>query len=237
MSFWDFVPDIITVGASLWGADQQQKANTQSAEVAAQANTQSAEQLLQAQQEATAAQQAGIEAATDVYQMQRADASPGLIHNQNIIGRGADLIPAQQRALDEARRTTIDSLHGGALRGSARATAATVGDVEGRMRDSYLEQNRNRADQAASNLSGQYFNAGSNEANMNLQTGNTASQGLINTGQITSSNTQEQAKNTINANQNTASIKGAAIGDISAVIADQVKQNRIKASTEIEENA
>ena len=206
MSFWDWVPALITTGATIWGAKKAADATQQAANTAATAQT-----------GATAAEQAGIKTATGTQKQLMTQASPGLVGIQRVIGAADTLTPAQLTALEDSRRTTLDALRGGSLRGSARATSATVRDVDGRMTEGFLDANRQRADQAASNLSGQYFNAGNNIANLNLQTGKTASAGLINTGDINAANAIGQGN-----------ISGTAIGDIGAVIADQLKQDNAK---------
>lgn len=201
MSFWDFVPKIIETGITLWGAHETASADKKARDVA-----------IEQQNRATKAQLEGLRIAEENQRQLQTAASPGLVQMQNIIGRGEALTPEQIIALEDARRTSLDSLHGSGLRGSARATVATVNDVEGRMRAGFLDQNRNRADGAASALTGQYFNAGNNMANIATAQGGAVSSGLLANGQ----NLVDSIKN-----QNT--IKGRAIGDIGAVIADSVK--------------
>ena len=203
MGFWDWVPKAVEIGATLWGAKQQSDTQNQAANTAVQAN-----------QAATAAALEGNRVATSAMERQQAAASPGLMHVQEVIGRGEGLTPAQELSLNDARRTTLDTLHGGSLRGSARATVAAVQDVDGRMRADMIDRNRARADTAATNLSGQYFNSGNQIANLNTSAGNVASAGLINTGNVESANTMGQGI-----------IKGQAIGDIGAIIADQLKSD------------
>lgn len=208
-SFWDFLPAIITAGATIYGAKQASKTTNQATQ-----------QLTQAQQAGTQAELAAIEAAKTQYQTLQRQASPGLVALQGVVGRGDALTPAQTQAIEDARRTSLDALSGSGLRGSAGATVATVRDVEGRMRGDFMQQNQSRADQAAANLSGQYFNQGANQANMNLTGGAALSSGLTSTGNIAASNTIGQGR-----------ISGSAIGDIGAVIADQIKQNNRRDSS------
>lgn len=208
MSSWDWLiklaPAVIGAGATMYGASQQSKAQEQAAQGAA-----------TAQQQATAAEQESLRIARENMLRQQSAASPGLVGVQQIIGRGEALTPLQEQSLEDARRSTLNTLQGGSLRGSARATAATVADVEGRMKNQFIEMNRNRADQAASNLSGQYFNAGNNVSNLDLKTGASASQGLLGVGNTDYANTLNQGV-----------IKGQAIGDIGAVIADSLKTSQ-----------
>lgn len=206
MSFWDFIPKllptVIAAGATVYGAKMASDAQKDARKTANVAQT-----------KATDAQLEGIRAAEQNTQQLQSAASPGLMRIQSVIGRGEALTPEQILALNDARRTTLDTLQGGSLRGSARATVASVNDVENRMRTNMVAQNRNQADSAASSLSGQYFNAGNNISNLNRDAGNTVSQGLINTGQTD-----------VNTGMNQGLIKGQAIGDIGAVIADAMKK-------------
>lgn len=202
------IPAVIGAGATLYGAKLASNSQNQGAQVAA-----------NAQREATAAEQESLRIATEHMQRQQQAASPGLMAVQGIIGRGEGLTPYQEQSLDDARRKAVDALQGGSVRGSARATAATVADVEGRMRGQFIEQNRQRSDQAASNLSGQYFDAGKNIADLNLKTGASASQGLLGVGNTDYANTINQGV-----------IKGKAIGDIGAVIAQSIKDDERKSS-------
>lgn len=206
-SFWDWVPALITAGAVVYGAD---KATSAQKQAAATATT--------AQNAATAAQLKGINVATTNDQNMQQQASPGLMANQAIIARGTALTPEQKQAVSDAQRTTIDSLNGGSLRGSARATTAAVNDINNKTTAQFMQTNQNNVDEAANALSGQYFNAGNNISNLNSQAGNTVSQGLINTGQTA-----------VNSGLNESTIQGQAVGDVGAVIADQLKkQNQAK---------
>lgn len=200
------LPAVIGAGATIYGASQASKAQNQGAQIAT-----------AAQNQATAAEQEAIRNAQTNMRLQQQAASPGLMAMQGIIGRGEALTPYQEQALADARRRAVDTLQGGSVRGSARATAATVADVEGRMRGQFMEQNRNRSDQAASNLSGQYFGAGDKISNYNLGAGQSASQGLLGVGATDYANAINQGV-----------IKGQAIGNIGAVIADSIKNDDIK---------
>lgn len=208
-SFWNWAPTLLQIGTTIWGASKQADATQAAAQTAA-----------NAQNNATAAQLQGIELARQTMQQQQAAASPGLVAMQNTVTRGNALTDAQRTALDEARRTAIDSLRGSGLRGSARATTATVGKIEGDMRNQYLDANQNRADQAAQTLSGQYFNAGNNTANLQTGAGNAVSQGLTSVGDINASS-----------QLGTATTTGKAIGDIGAIIADEIKSNQKRDSS------
>lgn len=201
-SFWNWA---IPIGMAAVGGVMSSNANKTAAQITADATNR-----------ATDAQLQGIQDATAILQQQQAAASPGLTAMQGMITAGNTLTPAQRTALNDARTTALNQLSNSGLRGSARATSAVVRDVEGRMRDQYLDANQRRSDTAAQTLSGQYFNAGNNIANMNVSQGNAISQGLTTIGNS-------------NANMTTsnANIQGKALGDIGAIIADELKdQNR-----------
>lgn len=205
MAFWDFAkvlaPTLISGAATLYGT-----------KVASDASDKSSARLIDAQNRATAAEEKALAAATKTQQQQQEMASPGLMAMRDMVGQGDVLTPQQMRLLDEARRKTADSLQGGGLRGSARATAATIADVEGRMTDQFMDSNRTRADGAATTLAGRYFGAGDNISTLTQKTGQSVSNNLINTGNVDAANIQGQA-----------ALKGNAIGDIGALIADQFK--------------
>lgn len=206
MSFWDFVPKIlptlITVGATLYGANQASKSNDRAAQ-----------QATQASRDATNAEVQGLNTARQELAVNRQAASPGLLATQEVIARGSALTPQQQQAVEDSRQQALNSIKGSSLRGSARATSAIVSDTDTRVRNAFMDQNQARADNAAQNLSSQYFGAGNNMANTAAQTGSAVSRGLIDAGNIAASNTMGQG-----------TLRGQAIGDIGAVIADQVKE-------------
>lgn len=203
-------PTVIAAGATLYGAKMESDAKKEAA------NT-----LSTASSEATDAELAAIAKAEETMLRQQEAASPGLLATQAIIGRGDQLTDEQKRGIADVRKTTLDALQGGSLRGSAGATVAAVRDAEAKTREQYLTANQQRADQAASNLSGQWFNAGNNQANLNLKSGDSVSSGLMDTGNINASSQLGQASTT-----------GQAIGDIGAIIADSLKQEAKKSSYE-----
>jgi len=188
MSFWSFIKDVMPTAMKAGSI-------IYGASQEAKATKQAAQQL-----------QSGNTAATQVAQESRAAASPGLLATQEIIARGGKLNPVQEAAVQDSRAQALNALKGSSLRGSARATSAVVSDTDRRVRDNLAAQNQARADSAAGGLTQQYFN-----------TGNTVSQGLMNTGEIDASSTLGQSK-----------VRGQAIGDIGAIIADSLKGDLAK---------
>lgn len=202
-SFWDFVTPLIPVAATLYGLNQTTKASNKAADT-----------MAAAQEHGTDAQLEGLKMAKQELAVNRTAASPGLLATQEIINRGATLNPAQLQAVEDSRQTSLNALKGSSLRGSARATSAIVADTDKRVRDNLMQQNQTRADTAATGLSSQYFGAGNNMANNSTAAGGVISQGLVNTGDINAANTIGQAN-----------LRGQAIGDIGATIADTIKDN------------
>lgn len=184
MSWYDLfktsLPTLLQVGGTMYGASMANKANAQAAQQMQQANQQA--QQMQANQQA--------------------QASTGLVHTNDIIRRGSALTPYQKLQMDDARRQTLNAMSASGLRGSGRATVAAVRNVEENMRGSFMNANQQRADNAATGLTNQYFNTGNSASNLALNSGS------IGAGQSTAS----------------ASIRGQAIGDIGAVIADELRQ-------------
>lgn len=223
-SYWDWVPALITAGATIYGANAASKARSRATQQANLANQRATQTIVDSNKQATDAYVQASKSAENIMREQQYAASPGLVSIQNVIGRGEELTPLQKQSLEDARRRTLDTLRGGSLRGSARATSATIRDVESRMKNQYIDMNRNRADRAAANLSGQYFNAGNNVANLNLGRGNAVSSGLLNSGRAAGAGIDTIGQNNAIDTINRATTRGTAIGDISAIIADQIKE-------------
>lgn len=162
-----------------------------------------------ANNQATAQMTKANDASLGVLKQNQAAASPGLTATQGIINRGAALTPQQEMAVADSRAQALNALKGGSLRGSARATSAIVSDTDNRVRNNFMAQNQGRADSAAVGLSSQYFGAGKD-----------VSQGLVSGGDIQGSNTIGQGQ-----------LRGQAVGDIGALIADQVKDSLQKERT------
>lgn len=202
-SFWDFVPALITAGATVYGVKQASKSSDAAAK-----------QMTDATKAGTDATLHGLDMAKKELDINRTAASPGLMATQALISRGSALTPQQEMAVADSRDQALNALKGSSLRGSARATSAIVSDTDQRVRNAFMDQNQNRADSAATGLASQYFGAGNMMSNNATQAGNAVSQGLLNTGAINSANTMGQG-----------TLRGQAIGDIGAVIADQVKES------------
>lgn len=204
MSFWtNLLKVAVPAAATLYGA-----------KLSSDAGDKAAKQAAQSTQAGTDAQLAALDLAQQNLQVNRRAASPGLLRTQEIIARGSKLTPEQEQAVEDSRRQAVNALKGSSLRGSARATSALISDTDKRVRNNFMTQNQNAADTAARGLAGQYFGAGTNLAQTATNTGNAISQGLVNQGNIQASNTLGQG-----------ALRGQAIGDVSAIISDSLKND------------
>lgn len=194
---------IIGIGTSLLGNRQADRANQAAAEQAAAA----------AAQQAAAIREGNRLAQQRFDQLQRMTA-PGVEHQVNTIGRYSSgaLNPSQERAIENARRRTLQALAISGLRGSGRATTAAVRDVEGRLLDNAIESNMQRAERASAGLANTYFNAANQAAGIDMRTGLATGQGALNAGMIGADYALAEGQR-----------RGRAIGDLGGYINDAIK--------------
>lgn len=222
MSWFDWVPTLLNVGTQLYtnstaNAASRSAANTEAAAAKAAADAQVAGQQ----------QAAGYYAASKANdQALQTQAAPGVSQQQLAIAQQNTLTPAQNLALDNARRQSMTALNTSGLRGSGRATVATIKDVDNTMRTQYMDQNRQRADQAATALSSQYFTSGRDINNSNTQIG----QSKVGAGQATAQGitgaADANAAGTLAVGQQNVDTSGQAINDIASQIASANKKNQ-----------
>lgn len=226
MSWFDWVPSLLNDASSIYGNIVKTGANNQAAQVST-----------AAQQTATADELQGLNAAKGNYgasvandQSMQNQSAPGVAQQQQEIAQQNVLTPAQQLALTNAQRQSINDLNASGLAGSGRAATASANYVGNELTTGALAQNRNRADTAASALSGQYFNAGqnintqnSNIANANVRAGQVAGAGALGVGAIGSGNIIGNAGVDASTAQSVAGgtttpLAGQAIGDINSQV-------------------
>lgn len=191
-----------------------------------QANQATQQQML-AQQQANQLAQQKLGLAKQEYQGMQAAAAPGVERMRTLaLSDPNTLTPTQMTALEEAQRQTLNGLANSGLRGSGRAVTASIRDVQGGLRNQFVDSNRVRADNAASALSGQFFNSGTNAAGVNSMQANVDQ----NTGANNANYLGQIGTNTAaNTTANTSTI-GKAIGDIGAIINEELK-NKYKESS------
>jgi len=207
MSFWNFLPTLVTAGATIYGTTQANKTSAKASN-----------DLLKASRESQQAQENALRLAQENLNETRKLASPGLTALQKRISRGSELTPEQKLAVEDSRRESINALKGSSLRGSARATSAVISDTDTRVRNNFMTSNRDSSDNAAATLTGQYFNTSRDLNNNLISQGDATSKGLLDRGNVTASNTIGRGNRT-----------GSAIGDIGGIIADTLKNDVIKA--------
>lgn len=198
----DLLPTLVSAGTTLYASNQAKSANKKAAQ-----------QENLSTQAAAALSKQYLDNAQQQFGAMRTQAQPGVDRLTQLATTDPNsLTPDQIRALSDARESSLAGLAVSGLRGSGKATSAVINDTQKRMREGYVSNNQTRADTAASNLSGQYFNAGNNEANVNRDLATSGSNALMKQGETTSSATTANG-----------ALSGQAIGDIGAIIADQIK--------------
>ena len=201
MSFWDAIPSIVSGVGTVAGAI-----------IGANANANAADQAVKGAQLGTKAYQKGAEEARGVLEGVRGETAIGPSYLRRVIASPKTLTPEQQLALERMRRSTLNALHAGGLRGSGRATTAAIRDVEGDFTAKALGQNQARADNAASQFAQPYFTAGSRIADTHTAAGRVAGENLYNAGLINAGSTLA-----------TGNLIGSSIGDLAGVLAAQSK--------------
>lgn len=194
----------LVAGATIYASNRAAEANERAAEQAAQAAQ------ARAAAEADANRQA--QARFDAIQTQTA---PAVSHLRDVIATPEGLTPEQVQQREENRRITTENLARSGLRGSGRATVAAFRDIDSDFTNKAIAANRARADTAANQLAGQNFSAATRAAGIDQDTG--ASRGrAIETG----------AFNTGQADIANAGLTGQALGDITSILASDLKGRR-----------
>jgi hypothetical protein len=195
---------MLDIGGTIAGAVISSNANKEAADKA----------QAVAEQQADAIRDATAESQRQFNEQQQLTEA-GTAHLQRIAGTDpTQLSPLQQRQLDDAMRSANNTLAASGLRGAGRSVTAALKDVNQSFRDTAVENNLNRQTGAAAQLSGEGFAAGRSAAEVGFR-GTTGAAGVEAGGQL------EQAK----AGLASAGLRGAALGDISALLASDLKEN------------
>jgi hypothetical protein len=208
--FSDFFSGGDWVGAAIGGA-----ASVAGAVISSNANQAAAEKAAAGAQAQADAIKQGNALAQQRFEKVQGDTAGALQYQQETIAGANGLTPQQQAALEDTRRQTNNALAVSGLRGSGRAAVAAVRRTEADFTNNALDQNRRRADQAASSLSGQYFQAGNQAANTDVRSGMAQGQANFQTGMIGAEQGIADATQ-----------RGRAIGDIASIINDTAKEGR-----------
>jgi hypothetical protein len=139
-------------------------------------------------------------------------AQPAVTRLRQVVAAPNTLSEDQQIELADARRQATNSVNRSGLRGSGRAVTAAIKDVEGDVRRGFMRDNLARADGATSELAQPYFDATGQTANLILNQGQTAANSADAAGQAEAGATLANA-----------SLRGQTIGDVSSLIASEVK--------------
>jgi hypothetical protein len=161
-------------------------------------NTKAAKKLAEAEQQKVALQK-------QVYGDLESKSEPAVNYFRTTLASPSTLTPDQEDERGELERQTLNQVNRTGLRGSGRAVTSALRRVDADYVNGAMAQNRSRRDAAAGQLSGQYFSAANNLANSE---GNGA---------------VDAATAEANASQANSNLRGQAIGDISGLIASEIK--------------
>lgn len=200
----NWIPAALLAGATIYSATTASRANVEAANKATAA----------AREQANAIRE-GNRLAQQRFDTVQATTAPAVAYQTEAMNSGTALQPWQQQQVDDTRRVATNALNLSPLRGSGRAMVAAIRKVEEGTTNQFLEQNRQRADRAASGLAGQYFSAGTQAANLDASTGRAAGQAAWNQGLIDADATTADA-----------TLRGRAIGDLATIINDAAKEGR-----------
>lgn len=231
MSWFDWVPAIITGAADIYGNITKNDANNQAAGISQDATRTATGQLVSGLNQSIGSYDASKTNDTNMQQQ----SAPGVYQQQKAIADQNVLTPAQQLAIDQARQQNATQLAASGLGGSGRANVASNQFVTDNTTANFMNQNRARADTAGSALSGQYFNAGQDINTQNTNIGNAQQKigqanaaSTLDIGAIQSGNVNANAGVNTSTAQNIAgtaggAISGAASNDIKSMIAQANK--------------
>ena len=206
---------VAVAGATLVGTVATNQANKKAAKTANEAEQQAA-------QVANEEIKRGIAEGDVLYGQIREQTQPGVNYVRDIIGAPTSLTPAQRMALDDVRRQVVNNsqVAGSALRGSGRSFVDAMRSVENDFQLKALDQNRQRADQAALEFIRPNFNAAGSQAAAHATQGQQVGNNLANA-------TLNSGYNSANATTANAGNWGSALKDIgSAIGASQKEQTR-----------
>lgn len=136
----------------------------------------------QANKSAAAQANAGLQAGAAANQQwtQQAQAQLGRVAQDNaggqnylkgVVAGSGDLTPAQQKALEDIRRNTTNEIRSSSLAGSGRSSAAVLNDQENRFTLGALDQNRNKAIDAANGMAQRAYGAQTGAAGLSTDIG------------------------------------------------------------------
>lgn len=198
---------VFDVGSTVAGAYLQTQANKSAAKDIKKAEQERNDLIRQANQQAQ-----------QQYADYQARAEPANVYLRRLIAtEGGGLTPGQTQELQDVRRSTRNQLASSGLRGSGRATTAALRNVEADTLGRFTEENRTRAQQAANVLGGQGFQATNAGVNAGFNTAQQTGEGLRSIGVTQGSSDIANAR-----------LQGQALGDISALIASDIKDRTRK---------
>jgi hypothetical protein len=199
MSLWEaIIPAAATIGGAALGVIGNKSASKSQAKALKEANAIEREKLAE-----------GTKQYGEIKEM----AAPGISYLRNLIqvptgGLYADQVAAQE----ENRRQGLNDLSHSGLRGSGRAVTASLKRIDSDFVNGALAQNRGARQQAATTLTGPFFNAGSNIASATINGGRSEADNVADMGATKGNETLANTQ-----------LIGKAIGDIGSLAASEMK--------------
>lgn len=198
---------------SIWSAVIPATASIIGAGIGVGGNLLGASASKKAAKKAAKLEEAKLAEATRQYNEIRTDAAPGVAYLRNLVAVPQNgLYPDQIAAQEEVRRQGLNDISHSGLRGSGRAVTAALKKIDSDFYNTAMAGNRNARQQAASQLAGPYFTAGSNIA-----------QATLSGGQSQAASIADQGNTTANATLANSELVGKALGDISSLAASEIK--------------
>lgn len=214
-----WVGPALMAGATLFVGQQAAASNVQAANIAAR----TAQQQMALNQQSNALAQQRYDQTNAMLEQQKAQAAPAVAKLQQVAASDPyTLTPEQDEQVDDTRRVALSALQVSGLRGSGRATVATVRKTEDDTRGRLISQNQQRVDAANNALSSQYFNTTGQQVQAS---------GAQNAAGVQAATTQagiigQQGSTDANSMLANTQLYGRAVGDVAAVTADALKEGR-----------
>lgn len=212
-SFFEAIAKTFSSSDALFSLLAEPAAVIAGAVIANSGNVEAARIEQQAIADQTAELRAGRDAAQRRFDQIKEQTAPAQdFLRRQVIQDPTRLTPFQENQLEDIRRRTREGLATSGLRGAGRAEVAAFQKVEGDARARLIDENRGLANTAARTLSGQFSTAATNAANLDFKTAEAIADTNVARGQ--SAGGLRVAQSTI---------RGQAIGDVTGLIANELK--------------
>jgi len=216
---------VASAAATIGSTVLSNKANKDATQTASNAELEAARIRNEGIDRGIAAVKEGVREADVLYGEVREQTQPGVNYLRNVVAAPQTLTPAQRMALDDVRRQMVNSsqVGGSGLRGSGRSFTDAFRTVENDFQLRALDQNRQRADQAALEFARPNFTAAGNQASQHASMGRDVGDAIANQGANLAGATTNAGY--LDANKTTANAGNwvSGLGDITSIIRNETK--------------